>query len=113
MVTQYNHFLFVQVFGNGEDSKRDEEGNWIDNSPTWKFHSMCREETNGKRATIQGIDGKVTVFSSLVHLPKGTPRISEGTQILVSESKSSEGIIRITGPALKYDPGQLHCRLWV
>lgn len=113
MVRQYNHYLFVQVLGNEEDTKRDEEGNWINDSPSWKFHSVCREETNGKGATIQGVDGKITVFSSLVQLPKGTARISEGTKVLVSESNTPEGIIRITGSALKFDPGQLHCRLWV
>ena len=111
MVTQYNHFLFKQSLG--DDSVQDADGGWVTNPPQWVLHSVCREETNGKGSTIQTVDGKTIVFSSLIQLPKGAERIAENTPILVSETNDPEGVIRIQGPTLKFDNGQLHCRLWV
>lgn len=112
VIRQYSHFLFVKSLGG--DSVQDEKGNWsVAPKEEWVLHSVCREETNGKGATIQGTDGKARVFSSLIQLPKGTPRIPEGTTILVSETEDHAGPIRIQGEAMKFDNGQLHCRLWV
>lgn len=115
MVTQYNHFLFKQSLGG--DSVQDADGNWVTNTPRWVFHSVCREETNGKGSAINTADGKTIVFSSLIQLPKNVERIAENTPILVSEliseTNDPEGVIRIQGPTLKFDNGQLHCRLWV
>lgn len=111
MVTQYNHYLFVQTVGG--ESVQDENGNWVTPEPGWSFHSMCREETNGKGAQIQTVDGKAIVYSSLIQLPQGTARITENTPVIVSETNNAQGVIRIKGPALKFDNGQLHCRIWV
>lgn len=111
MVTQYPHYLFVLI--SGSDSVQDENGNWVSSEPSWSFHSMCREETNGAGRQINGVDGKATVFSSTVFMPKGTAKIEEGTQILVSQIKSENGPFRVKGAVLKFDPNQLNCRLWV
>lgn len=110
MVTQYNHYLFKLV---APASVLNGDGNWTTGTPQWVLHSVCREETNGKGSAMQTADGKTIIFSSLIHLPKGAERIAENTPILVSETNNHEGVIRIQGPTLKFDNGQLHCRLWV
>ena len=74
---------------------------------------MCREETNGKGATINGSDGKALVFSSLVNLPRGTVRILEGTEVLITESNGATGTKRIQGTVKKFDNGQLNTRIWI
>jgi hypothetical protein len=40
-------------------------------------------------------------------------RLSEGTEVLVSETDLSTGTTRIKGQILKFDVGQLHNRLWL
>lgn len=112
MVEQYPHFLFV--FVPGIESVQDDNGNWIPGTESdWSFHSKCREETNGKGTQIMGVDGKLTIYSSMIYLPKGTVRIAEGTEVLVSETDSKDGQLRVKGTCLKFDAGQLNCRLWV
>lgn len=110
MIKQYPHFLFVRVV---VESTQDASGNWSSTSDSWVLHSVCREETNGKGSVVNGIDGKAIVFSSTVHMPKSAVRIVEGTQILVSETESEIGLCRVKGQVLKFDVGQLNCRLWV
>jgi hypothetical protein len=106
---QYPHFLFVK---NVTDSVQDDVGNWSDSSEQWVLHSVCREQTNGKGSVVYGQDGKAIVFSSVIHLPLESEKISEGTQVIVSNSDNvSES--RISGDVIKYDVGQLHCRLWL
>ena len=107
---QYPHYLFVHVVG---DSVQDGDGNWTTPSDTWSLHSVCREETNGKGSQINGADGKAIVFSSTIYLPKIAQKIAEGAEILVSESNSAQGTCRIKKQVLKFDVGQLSCRLWV
>lgn len=111
MTTQYPHYLFRQV--QSSVSVQDEDGHWLAAPPEWVFHGQCREETNGKGAQINGQDGKAAVYSSTIYMPKGTARITEGTQVLVSESGSAAGIKRISGTCLKCDIGQMSIRLWV
>lgn len=113
MMKQYNHYLFVLAFDGDEDSVQDANGNWETPNKDWEFHSVCREETNGKGSMIQGADGQALVFSSLVQLPKGTKKVPEGTKVRVCESQDPESVLRIEGQVLKFDSGQLHCRLWV
>lgn len=107
---QYPHFLFVKVV---TESVEDDDGNWSASSENWAIHSICREQSNGKGNVVNGQDGKAIVFSALVHLPLGTNRLAEGTEVLVSEKSLSSGIVRIKGQILKFDAGQLHNRLWV
>lgn len=110
MITQYPHFLFVKSV---TESVKDENGNWSDASEQWVLHSMCREQSNGKGRMINGADGKAILFASVVHMPLETVKIIEGTEIKVGNSEDPEAIGRITGQVLKFDVGQLHCRLWV
>lgn len=112
MVEQYPHYLFV--FVPGGDSVLDEDtGNWVDSPGEWIFHSRCREETNGKGLQINGVDGKLRVFSSTVYMPKSAGSLSEGTEVLVSSTKDENGPRRVQGTCMKFDRGQLNTRLWV
>ena len=111
MVEQYPHFLFVYVPGG--DSVQDSSGNWVTSPGEWKFHSKCREETNGKGQQINGVDGKANVYSSTVFMPKSAGSITEGTEILVTTQKDETSPKRVKGACLKFSPGQLSTRLWV
>ena len=68
------------------------------------------------------------VFDSLIQLPKGTAKIPEGTQVIVTreevdvsqlsntefvEAAKATGLVVVTGTCEKFDPGRLHCRLWI
>jgi len=110
MVSQYPHFLFVKV---ATSSTQDGEGNWTNPSVGWLFHSVCREQPNGKGFTVNGTDGKAFIFASTIHLPLTALRIKEGVEVLISESNDATGYCRIKGQVLKFEVGQLHNRLWV
>ncbi|MBV5348854.1 hypothetical protein JZU61_04260 [bacterium] len=110
MIKQYPHFLFVHVVS---EAVQDDQGNWSDPSDKWVLHSICREETNGKGSLINGVDGKAITFSSNVFMPKTAQKIKDGTEVLVSETNDPAGTVRIKGQSLKFDVGQLNCRLWV
>lgn len=107
---QYPHFLFVKSV---VEATQDVDGNWSNESESWVFHSICREQSNGKGSVINGQDGKAIVFTAVVHLPMASARIKEGAEVLISETNSSIGLVRVKGQALKYDVGQLHSRLWL
>jgi len=109
MIQQYPHFLYVKTV---TESVQDGDGNWTDPSETLVLHSVCREQTNGKGSLVNGPDGKAIVFASIIHLPLETERIPEGSEVIVSDDESGS-IVRIKGEVLKFDTGQLHCRLWV
>lgn len=108
---QYPHFLFVKL--SGGESVQDSSGNWVSQPATWGLHSACREETNGKGATINGSDGKAIVFSSLLFLPRGTARIPEGTEVLVVETNNETDTPRVQGTVKKFDNGQLNTSIWI
>lgn len=109
-VKQYPYYLFKRTV---TPSSQDGEGNWSTPTDSWVLHSICREETNGKGSLIRGDDGRAIVFGSTVYMPKSAAKIDEGTEILVSETNSENGVCRIRGQVLKFDVGQLNCRLWV
>ena len=111
MVEQYPHYLFVKE--QSSESTQDTDGNWVTSGQSWSFHSKCREETNGAGRQINGVDGKAIVFSSTVYMPKGTEKIVEGTEILVTSEDSENGPKRVQGIILKYDSNQFNCKLWV
>lgn len=110
MISQYPHSLFVRQAG---DSVQDADGNWSTPASSWLLYSICREQTNGKGTVINGADGRAIVYGSVVHMPVDTPPIADGVEVMVSESDSGVGVQRIEGRVLKFDRGQLHCRLWV
>lgn len=110
MVKQYPHYLFVRIVS---ESVQDSDGNWTSSNESWNLHSECREETNGKGNIINGTDGKAIVFSSVIYLPKSTPKIIEGSEVMIGSIDSNENDVRIKGTVLKFSEGQLSCRLWV
>lgn len=107
---QYPHFLFVRQVG---EAVQDDEGNWSTPAENWMMHSICREETNGKGTVINGSDGKAIVFSSAVYMPRTATRISEGVEVRIMDANDSDSSCRIKGVLLKFEVGQLNCRLWV
>ncbi|MDR1348317.1 MAG: hypothetical protein LBJ63_07850 [Prevotellaceae bacterium] len=125
-IYQYPQYLYA--LKNGEAIQDPITGNWETTSSVWELKGVCREETNGKGHTIVNSGGETIVFSSLIQIPKGTPRINEGAEILVIREKVDtqelldndfiarekiSGLIVTNGKCMKYDFGRLHCRLWI
>lgn len=110
-IVQYPHFLYVKDLET--TATQDADGNWISSAPTWIFHSICREETNGSGRQVNGPDGKAVVYSSMVYAPNSASKVPENAEIMVVETKSTAGIIRVKGVCMKCDVSQLHVRLWV
>lgn len=108
-IEQYPHYLFAVET---TESYRDDDGNWIPGSTTIVYKGKCREETNGKGSQIQLAGGTFHIFSSLIQLPKGTGRISEGSEVIIADDAEGNDI-RIKGEVLKFSQEQLHSRLWV
>jgi hypothetical protein len=110
MIKQYPHVLYgVATPG---DSTRDTDGNWNTQVATTPLLSVCREETNGRGREIQGTDGKFYKYASVVFLPISCADIAFGRTVYVKDSTTAT-IERIRGTVLKFDRGQMHCRLWV
>lgn len=109
-MNQYPHFLFVKSVA---EASQDADGNWLPTTENWVLHSVCREQSNGKGSVINSQDGKAIVFASVVHLSGKSERITEGTEVLISETNSPDGFVRIQEQVLKFDVGQLHNRLWL
>ena len=109
------------------ESTQDATGAGVQGSKSWVYVGLCREETNGKGSSVATADGNVLVFSSLVYMPIGTPRIDEGTQILILRNQQDvsnitdtfitdgkiSGEVVIIGRCMKFDMGRLHCRMWI
>ncbi len=78
---------------------------------------------------INTADGRAIAFSSLIQAPKGTPRVDEGTEVIISTdaqldvtkllnadfvtTAKQQGIIVAQGTCLKCDSGRLHTRIWI
>jgi ADP-ribose pyrophosphatase YjhB (NUDIX family) len=122
---QYYQYLFVRRDG---EATQLPNGSWQTSEDGWELVAACREETNGKGATIVTANGEARVFGSLIQLPKGTARINEGTAIAVLreavdatrlseadfiEASKITGLVVATGTCEKFDLGRLHCRLWI
>ena len=112
-IKQYPHYLFVIT---GGEAVQNEEGNFVvtgvELESETQFVSVCREETNGRGNELSVGGGKFYKYSSVVYLPKGSQHICEGSAVFVSDFADGSGV-RIKGQSLKFDRGQLHCRLWV
>jgi hypothetical protein len=103
---QYPHTLQVKQVS---ESTQNPDGSWSNGGESWVYVTECREETNGKGTLIALSDGQAIVFSSVVYMPVNVLPINVLTEIQVL---SNDGI-RITGKVLKFDKGQLNCRLWL
>lgn len=125
--TSFQYYQYLYVLNNDEAVKLP-NGSWDNNVKAWELKAACREETNGKGATIQTADRKDLVFASLIQLPKGTPKINEGTEIVVTSeevdtnqllepgfiaSAKITGLVVVTGVCQKFNLGRLHCRMWI
>ncbi|MDR2652261.1 MAG: hypothetical protein LBC68_08105 [Prevotellaceae bacterium] len=128
MVATYQYPQYLYALKNDEATQNPVNGSWETGEKTWELKGVCREETNGKGYTIQTSGGETMTFGSLIQIPKGTPRINEGTEIMVTreevnptqllnnnftEQAKISGLIVANGKCMKYDFGRLHCRLWI
>ncbi|MDR2009954.1 MAG: hypothetical protein LBQ22_05685 [Bacteroidales bacterium] len=128
VITSYQYPQYLYAFNNDEETEQLPNGSWKETIPSWELKAACREETNGKGSTIQTVNGEILVFASLIQIPKGTVRINEGTEIIVTreevnpnqllepdfiDSAKISGLVIAKGICQKYDFGRLHCRLWI
>jgi hypothetical protein len=128
MVTlvQYPQYLYVRET---PEATQESDGSWKSDSAAWELKGKCREETNGKGHTVVTSGGETIAFASLIQIPKGTARVNEGAEVIVTRDKISlpgnllsdvfvrqskiAGLIVAHGRCMKYDFGRLHCRLWI
>lgn len=115
-IIQYPHYLFVDL---GGEALQTAEGDWAvsGQSAPLRLLSVCREETAGRGGQGSGVEirssgGVYHQTSALIQLPTSCPNVTEGTLVVVSDDAEGRSI-RIEGVVLKFDRGQLHCRLWV
>lgn len=128
VTTSYQYPQYLYALQHNGESVQLPNGSWETSAAAWELKAACREETNGKGSTIQTADGETRVFASLIQLPKGTAKIPEGTQVIVTreevevsqlantdfvEAAKATGLVVVTGTCEKFDPGRLHCRLWI
>lgn len=128
VTTSYQYPQYLYALQHDGESVQLPNGSWETPAAVWELKAACREETNGKGSTIQTADGKTRVFASLIQLPKGTAKIHEGTQVIVTreevevsqlanadfvEAAKATGLVVVTGICEKFDIGRLHCRLWI
>ena len=128
VTTSYQYPQYLYALQHNGESVQLPNGSWETPAAAWELKADCREETNGKGSTIQTADGETRVFASLIQLPKGTAKIPEGTQVIVTreevevsqlantdfvEAAKATGLVVVTGTCEKFDPGRLHCRLWI
>ena len=128
VTTSYQYPQYLYALQPDGESVQLPNGSWETPAAAWELKAVCREETNGKGSTIQTADGETRVFASLIQLPKGTAKIPEGTQVIVTreevevsqlantefvEAAKATGLVVVTGTCEKFDLGRLHCRLWI
>lgn len=117
---QYPHYLFV--LSAPTLSEQDETGAWCPAQTAWVYAGRCREEPNGKGATIRTAGGEYITFTSTIYLPQGAPDVPVGAEVMattfIPEDAATEPTVhpenvRIKGRCVGYDAGRLHSRLWV
>lgn len=128
VTTSYQYPQYLYALQHDGESVQLPNGSWETPAAAWELKAACWEETNGKGSTIQTADGETRVFASLIQLPKGTAKIPEGTQVIVTreevevsqlantefvEAAKATGLVVVTGTCEKFDLGRLHCRLWI
>lgn len=128
VTTSYQYPQYLYALQHDGESVQLPNGSWETPAAAWELKAVCREETNGKGSTIQTADGETRVFASLIQLPKGTAKIPEGTQVIVTREKvdvsqlsntefveaaKATSLVVVTGTCEKFDLGRLHCRLWI
>lgn len=92
------------------ESWQDENGDFIPEQSKWEFVCKCRDEAgNGKQ--IQGTDGTIYTYSSLIQCPKGVGLIDTGTKVRVKDIMNNVRVLE--APVIYSRKDQLHTRIWV
>lgn len=128
VTTTHQYYQYLYALTNAQATQAA-NGSWVSSGGGWQLKAACREETNGKDTAIQTTDGRTLVFSSLIQLPKGTTRIDEGTEVIVTTAEvedvtdladkdfiaasKASGLVVAVGTCAKFDVGRLHCRMWI
>lgn len=110
MIKQYPHFLYKSEVP--AESSQDAGGNYSSQVIAPEKICECREETSGRGREIMGADQKLHVYASVIFLPVSCPDVSYGTVIEVRDNETDTAY-RLKGEVIKFDRGQLHCRLWI
>ncbi len=108
-VKQYPHYLFLA--SPADEAVQNEDGEFQEQTQGTTFLSMCRDEADGRGTEIQ-VGGMMHKVTSLIQLPKTCPKVNEGAKVIVANDAECLDV-RITGVCLKFDPAQLHSRLWL
>lgn len=106
-LVQYPYKLQVKTITGGG---QNENGDFIPSTEKFEDLTVCRDQANISGRQIKLADGTAIVFDTIIHAPKGTGPISEGTVIRVVENS---GVVRVEGEVLRSNVGQLHTRLWL
>lgn len=123
---QYPHYLYTR---SSDEATQNEVGSYTTAGAAITLCGRCREETNGKGTRVEVAEGVYRVYTALIQMPAGQPRIPEGTEVFVTSQEledpellldpdsvqelSQSGLLRISGENLKHDQGRLHDRIWV
>ena len=112
--------------GESQESQEETQEETPTAPATWNYVGTCREETNGRGSQVRTNDGRTLVYASLIQMPRGSNRVPEGTEVIISnriltaeelagdlEALRLSGTIRAKGRCLNFDAGQLHSRLWI
>ncbi len=108
MVSQYPHTLTAQQISGIATANSD--GDYIGSVTEKVTLSKCRAEINSGGAVLNLTDGTQYVYDSLIQLPKSAPIVFESTEIEVTDEN---GNVMASGTVKRFQPAQLHCRLWV
>jgi len=102
----YELFHFTAASGGGQDAN----GSWLPQTGGgWVKLGMCRDEVNSKGSEIITADGKSYVFEFLIQCPKSIRVVHIGSKIEVRQGE----IVRAYGEVKRFDPSQMHSRIWV
>jgi hypothetical protein len=107
MVRQYPYELYLFTAGGGG---QDVNGNFIPQTNSeWVKLGMCRDEVNSKGSQVMVADGTSYVFDSLIQCPKSIRNVHVGAKVQVRSGSE----VRVEGTVSRFDPSQMHSRIWV
>jgi hypothetical protein len=107
MVSQYPYTLYVLTT---TAVTFDSNGNAVKGTTSWVEWGKCRDEANSKGQTINLVDGKASVFDSLIQAPRNISGLIPGLKV---EVKDKAGSLRLSGTVKRFQKDQMHCRIWV
>lgn len=101
------HKLHIGYFES--DSLLDENGNFIQRLPVFKYACACRADFNSAGKKIQSEDGETVVFSYAIIAGKDCPDIPIGTLVRVVK----DGEVLSTAAVIYFARTSKNCVLWV